>query len=58
MRLNVAGGVARDGAVDRQRAFVEEVERPNVEGAAGEVDAGGGYGVDSHLRLLFAFRCP
>ncbi len=46
-----------DGGVDRLRAFMKQVERPDVEGAAGEVDPCRRGGVDVHPRIIMADEC-
>ena len=43
--------------VDRLRAFVKEVERPDVERAAGEIDPRRRGGVDAHARIIMAGEC-
>ena len=40
-----------DRRVQRRRAFVEEVQRPDVDGAAGEVDSGGRGRSQTHAQL-------
>jgi hypothetical protein len=47
-RAQVAAGAQADRRVQRLRAFVEEVERPDVERAAGEIDPCRRRGVDVH----------
>jgi hypothetical protein len=48
--LDAAGGVAGDGGVYGDRARVEEIERPDIESAAGEVDASGSFGFNAHKK--------
>ena len=50
--LDAAPGPAVDGDVDRDRTRVEQVERPDVEGAAGQVDAGRRGGLDDTVRRV------
>ncbi len=43
-----------DGGVDRLRAVVKEIQRPDVEGAAREIDAGRRGRDDAHARIIMA----
>ena len=38
-RVNLRVGAQTDGGVERLRAVMKEIERPDVDGAAGEVDS-------------------
>ena len=50
--LERRAGPEADGGVDRLRAGVKQVERPDVQRAAREIDAGGRGGLDSHLGII------
>ena len=47
-RLDGATGVDIDGEIDRNRARMEQIQRPDVERPAREIDAAGGFGDDLH----------
>src|SRR5688572_2474987 len=51
-----------DRRVNRLRARVKEIERPDVERASREIDAGGSGGLDRHPRIiglaLIITSCP
>ena len=46
-----------DRGVDRLRAVVKEIERPDVVGAAGEIDPRRRGRVDAHARIIMAGEC-
>src|SRR5258708_7340286 len=48
MRFDSAVGVTRNCRVDSQRAGMKKIQRPDVEGAAGEVDACRSFRFDAH----------
>src|SRR5674536_87214 len=50
-RVDLGAGQQADRDVQRLRAVVEQVERPDVHGAAGEVDAGRSGRFDVHDSL-------
>jgi len=47
-RLDLHVRAQVDGGVQRRRAVVEQIQGPDVDGAAGQIDAGGRGGGDLH----------
>ncbi len=52
-----AVGPEADCGVDRLCMVVEQIERPDVVGATGQIDAGRRRGVDAHPRIIMASEC-
>ena len=52
MRLHDAGGITRDRRIQRHGAGMEKIERPDIQRAAGHVDAAGRLSGDSHAEAL------
>ena len=48
VRVDIAQGIAVDREVHRYRALMEEVQGPDVERRAGEIDPAGRFGSDAH----------
>src|SRR5438445_13665096 len=57
-RLDLDVRAQVDGGVQRRRAVVEQMQGPDVDGAAGQVDAGRRGGLDSHERIIGGPRGP
>lgn len=55
-RLNHAGSVASNGAIDGQRSFVKQVQRPNVQRSSGQVNPCRRSRFDSHFDLFPSSR--
>ena len=55
-RLNRTPRAEADGRVERLRAFVEQVERPDVERPAGQINPRWRGGLDMHGEIIAAMR--
>ena len=56
MHLDRTPRVARDGAIQRERAFVEKVQRPDVQRSSRQIDPRRSLRFDSQLYLFSAPR--